>query len=459
MLCPFRFIQYDSAMMQTALFGRSLKRRRRANSDTELEAEKQIKPETTTSSGGDPPIAPPPPTPPPPPPAPPTPTIDLTYPYWWPSPNYTGGGGGGGGSCTCQGDPLGPIVKTNTGFNIRLQAPVVLSGSKAVTLAVDNTLQTDGQSVGVKLSSPMISTSSGVTLDTGDGLTFDSGRLNVACTPRRSLKVTSTGLDIVTDVTINNSDTLGVNIKTNGGLKFDSAGIRVAVDGTTVKVNSNGVLQALPQVSNAVNAMEIGSPESDSGKVYAATEDNKIVVTRPYIYMVSAAGLVNGVINVKIPKNLQLDKNPYTPSGHFKFTIIVPFDKQFNVANLPPYVTIPDTVEVSSFAPNKLLDLGGFTGVPYISTDLEDETTNWYVNQDSEGFSKIKFFPATSGVTVTDASMAYGIVLCTKTGASYASDALAFSFDITMTSTWADVPTQASMTTGPLFFSYLAKIV
>lgn len=436
MLCPFRFIQYDSAMMQPGILEPLSKRRRRAINDNEIEMEGIA----SNRASADPPTTPQ--------------SIDLTYPYWWPSPSVHGSGGGGH---TCVVDPNGPITLSSTGLNLRTAPPVALDGSKAVSLMTDNTLETVGSNLGVRLSPPLFMSGTGVTVDLGYGLTLTGPQVSVQCVPNRCLTTTIDGIELTTDVTLNNSTNLGVNLRTNGGLKVGPRGIEVKVDGNTVVINEMGELQCIARPINPFTIMEIGDPSVHHWYCYYAAPSNSLVVGYTYMYLVSTAGLVNGYMNLKITRTL----NEGNISGsQIKFCIVLPSDfnnSSINVSGLPPPGITPSSANASYFAPNASMTAGGFKGIVDPSTNKDTKTSNWYIPLDTLGFTIHNFVPVPGVISCSTSTMAYGPVNIQFTQTSTNVDVMVFTFVIETDGSW-NTNERNYITTGPITFSYQGSV-
>ncbi|ADQ39071.1 fiber-1 [Fowl aviadenovirus C] len=365
------------------------------------------------------------------------PLLDLVYPFDFNAGGggSGGGGGGGGGGQQIAVDPDGPLELTGDLLTLNTKTPIYVS-DRAVSLLIDDDTLATKQVNGAL----MVKTAAPLNSGTGGGVTLGFDPHTMA-------------LDSVTGV-------LKVLVDSQGPLQADTGGITlqfntqdfVVNNGTLALASSVGPTYLSPFATYEVTPV-LGISQRN-GNVKSKGLQNWSIGY--YIYMVSSAGIVNGLITLELAQELTgaSGENSLTSGLNFTFVLspMYPIETEVNLSLIVP-PTVSPTNQNRVFVPNSNQSDVGYLGLPPQTKD------NWYVPIDSPGLRLVSFMPtATGNEKFGQGTLGYCAATIQNTpSGTTPSDALAFTVSLPQTSgsNWFDqYAPDTVVTTGPIPFSY-----
>ncbi|ADM53809.1 fiber-1 [Turkey adenovirus 1] len=374
--------------------------------------------------------------------------LDLVYPFQYAA---SGGGGGGGGGSSVTVDPDGPLTLVDGVLGLNVKTPVVVSDG-AVALFFDGdtlALKSVNRSLMVKTAAPVTAgTGGGVTLlFDAKGLTLDgtTGALSLRLDTNGPLAVGNDGLTLTVDP--QSFEIVNRMLRLKGG----GTGPTYLSPFATYTLESNGGITGYS-----------GIVQSDQDPVGTQpTEKKSTWNVGYYVFMVTSAAMVNGYINVQLPRiHVAATSGTDSLTTGLNFTFVLPpmypQETEGNLSNIAFPVLQPTNTN-SAFVPNaQMSDGNSYLGLPDVS---QRNTTVWHVGITNPGLRTQTFVPTAQGATFGPSS--FGMCPATVNTGSTGNtprDVLVFTFALKQTggSNWFQKATTETetVTTGPIFFSY-----
>lgn len=402
-------------------------------------------------------------------------TIDLVYPFDWPSVtegNDTGnggtggdtgsGGGGSSGTVTVPIDPNGPIITTNTGLNIKTQYPIAVL-NRALGLSYDtNLFSIDGNNkLSIQMTSPIQYTSNGITI------AYDSDSMNVNSSNQLSLNFSSSGcifanyggIQLSYDSTTfkSESSTLKIKIDPTSCITVNSNGLTLSVDDSAFQISQNKLfLKANPSYLSPYTICTLGDPKFKLGGVnYCASDGGNKWNCKMYVYMVYSAGIVNGLVNTFVNSD-NTDKSSSSSSFVVNFTSIVSTstNQYINISGLNLRSISPSSGDYELFTPS-MTSNEGFNMIEAPAPN--SSSAKWYIPPSNSGFKSNYFFPIPNGTSFNESNMSYGIA-SVKQSDGQINYVLALTYNMSVASNSYWYNSGANFTTGSIPFTYQGQL-
>lgn len=385
--------------------------------------------------------------------------VDLVYPFDYRPGAGTGGGGSGGGGTGGGGEggggeggggtsitvnPTGPMEIFQGILTLNTRTPIytdrnVATGKNELSLFIDD----DTMALKQANRALLVKTALPVTAGTGSGVTlkYDQGIF---------------GLDSTTGA-------FTIVLEKDGPLQPNGPGLVFNYNHDHFLMKDGAFSLVMPYTSPFA-IMDIipqnGITETGTGRVMSGFTDQDIRWPVGYsVYMVSSAGIVNGIISLYLPrKSLTAPKDSDSKTTGIRFTFVVsPTYPEQKVGNFSSHVVpvVSPANRKSIFLPDPQLN-----PVKYVTLPDQVDSTDWYVPATADSFQQVTFRPAASTGTFSDSIMGYGpAVIGASTGEEGPGtpSVMVFSFSLSQTSgdNWYNTTeTDDALCIGPLSFSY-----
>lgn len=391
-------------------------------------------------------------------------TINLVYPFDWPSNtsnDVTGGTGGGGtsGSCNIPLDPSGPIIMTNLGLNVRTNPPItVIMGSLYLKFNKNDFSAFDGN-LSMRCKPPIIRSVDGLSLSIGNGLTLSPDQSLILSTDPSSCLTTSNngiGISIDSNTLVISDSHLTTHLDNTSCLSSSSNGIAINIDDSSFAIQDGKLyLKANPQYLSPYTICTIGLP-SLSGSNYVSSNRSQLWNCQSYFYMVYSAGLVNVNSYIKVNSD-NTDVTSSTSDKIVSFALVLTTSsiKIQNISGLTPISINPSSASLSLFNPFNLTKQASYVQIQ--NPSIAGTNVNWYFSHLSSGFKQISFVPHGNGVQFTQSTFGYGqISIIDSTGTSMEAIGISLEMNVAQTSKWYN--SSATLTTGSITFSYQGQL-
>lgn len=372
--------------------------------------------------------------------------LDLVYPFQYAA---SGGGGGGGGGSSVTVDPDGPLTLVDGVLGLNVKTPVVVADG-AVALFFDGdtlALKSVNRSLMVKTAAPVTAgTGGGVTLlFDAKGLTLDgtTGALSLRLDASGPLAVGNDGLTLTVDP--QSFEIVNRTLQLKGG----GTGPTYLSPFATYTLESNGGITGYS-----------GIVQSDQTPTNPRPGEQKSTWNVGYyVFMVTSAKMVNGYVNMQLPRSHVAASSGDSKTGGLNFTFVLPpmypQETAGNLSNLALPVLEPANT-YTAFVPNaEMSDGSSFLALP---NEGQRDTSTWYVPITKPGLRLYTFVPTAQGATFGTSTFGICPATINVTSGSTPRDALVFTFALNQTEgdNWFQKAASETetVTTGPVFFSY-----
>ncbi|WPM93293.1 protein fiber1 [Goose adenovirus 4] len=388
-------------------------------------------------------------------------TIDLVYPFDWPSISNSQSGGENGGNQ--QGtnipiDPNGPITMTNFGLNVRTTPPIsVIMGSLYLKYNSSDLGMVDGR-LAINCSPPLTRTNGGIGVNIGSGLINSNGSLSINLNQQGGIAFQNGGIGL----NINNSNLeldnslLSVKLNPSSCIVSSSDGISLNIDAGAFEIQQGTLyLKANPQYLSPYTICTLGNPTL-IGSNFVSSDRRQLWNCQSYFYMVYSAGLVNCISNIKVNSD-NTDSSSSSSINKVSFTIVLTTSqiRIQNISGLSPLTIVPSSAQPTLFYP-----YGGVKQSSYVeitNPSFAGTNANWYLDPNSPGFKSIQFIPMGNGCSFDQSTFNYGqITITDSTGAGIEAIGITLVMNVSSGSNWYG--RGATLTTGTISFSYQGQI-
>lgn len=402
-------------------------------------------------------------------------TIDLVYPFDWPSATEgndtgnggtggdTGGSGGGsGGTVSVPIDPNGPIIMTNNGLNLKTQIPIAIQ-SRSVALSSDPNLFSINSSnqLSIKLSPPMQYSNGGI------AIAYDTDSLNTNSSNQLSLNFSSTGcifsnydgiqLNYDSSTFKSENSALKIKIDPSTCIIVDNGGLSINVDDSAFEISQNKLyLKANPTYLSPYTICTMGDPKFQTGGVnYCASDRGNKWNCKMYVYMVYSAGIVNGLVNTFINSD-NTDRSSSSSSYVLNFTSIISTSDNpyINISGFTIRTISPSSGNYNLFTPS-VTSNEGFNMIE--APAPSSPSAKWYIPPSNSGFKSSYFSPIPNGTKFNESNMSYGIASI-KQSDGQINYALALTYNMSVASNSYWYNSGANLTTGSIPFTYQGQL-